>query len=245
MSDFPWRLVTIDIDGTLTVGHGWSILAREAGRANAYRRESTKIRGHGIDEDAHLRVLFGLATGLTPGRLDAAIRRTPKVHEIAPAVAALKARGAAVSLLTHNPRYVIQWYDREFGFQGGSGGWGSVLRDGRVAPPGRVRADKVRGLRLLERRFGVEPREVVHVGDAWPDARLAPLVGGFVAFNASDRRVPKVADAVLRTRDLRRLLPVLERLAPRRPVNGARPLAEPSNSPPSDGRSVRRGVRRP
>lgn len=224
MARFPWKLVTVDIDDTLTTVHGWRTIAHAAGRLPAYEAESRRIRNDGIDEDAHLKVLFGFATGLDRPRLDAALAGTPRVAHIAATVQAIRARGARCSLLTHNPDYVIAWYDRRFGFEGGSGGWGSKLRQGVVRPPNGVRADKVRGLSLLRRRFRVRASEVVHVGDAWPDARLAPLLGGFVAFNPRSADVAAAADAVVRSRDLASLLPVLERLAPRSVVKGARPL---------------------
>jgi phosphoserine phosphatase len=245
VSDLPWRLVTVDIDATLTTVHGWSVIARAAGRARAYRSESERIHRHGIDEDQHLRVLFGLAEGLSTAKLEVALEATPKVHGIDETVAALRERGVHVALLTHNPSYVIRWYERRFGFEAGSGGWGSVVRRGVVQPPGAVRADKVRGLRLLERRFGVTPSRVAHVGDAWPDARLAPLVGAFLAFNPRQGRVEVPADAVVRSQDLRAILPALQRLRPRRTVKGARPLPEDSNTAGRDEARRADGVRRP
>lgn len=245
MAPYPWKLVTIDIDGTLTTVHGWLRIAAACGREVDYQRAHAAIERGIQDEDAHLRALFGLAVGMSRAELSEVLDHTPKLAGIEEAVEALHRRGARVGLLTHNPRYVIDWYSRTFGFDGGSGGWGSNFLDGHVAPPDRVRADKVRGLRELIRRYGVAPGAICHVGDAWPDARLAPLIGGFISLNTRSPRVRRVADAVLRSRDLRTLLPVLDGLRPRVPVNGALPLDEDSNTRPSDSDAIPDGVRRP
>lgn len=224
LTDFPWRLITVDIDGTLTTVHGWERIASALGRTAEYRVEHDRIDRGEVDEDTHLRILFGFATGLTEARLDQVLERTPKVRGIGAAVTALHHRGAHVALLTHNPSYIIDWYSRRFGFDGGSGGWGSTLRAGRIGVPRGVLADKVLGLRELKRRFRVSGSEICHVGDAWPDARLAPLIGGFVAFNALRASVRAEGDAVVPGGPLDRIVPVLDRLRPRRPVKGARPL---------------------
>ncbi len=245
MPKFPWRLVTVDIDGTLTTVHGWREIAKASGWVPEYDLEHDRIDRGEVDEDTHLRRLFRLAVGLTQPQLEAVLEATPRLTGITSTVRALHRRGAKVGLLTHNPGYVIDWYDRRFGFDAGSGGWGSTIRDGRVRPPRGVKADKVRGLHDLERRFGVSGGEICHVGDAWPDARLKPLLGGFIALNAERADVREAADAVLTTRSLTDVLPILDRLRPRRPVKGAQPLDEDSNTRPRDGTAPRDGVRRP
>jgi phosphoserine phosphatase len=240
---FPWRLVTVDIDGTLTTEHGWWPIAVAQGKVAEYQRSRRALMAGREDEDTHLTRLFELAVGLTPAELAEIFQRTHRVRAIRETVEALRQDGVHVALLTHNPSFVIQWYSRTFGFEGGSGGWGLVVRDGHVQPPRGVRADKVRGLSALLRRFPGPSRDVCHVGDAWPDARLSPLIGGFVAFNAKGPTVRTVADAAVHSLDLRTLLPVLADLSPRRPVNDAEPLDEPSNRRSTGTRSAGHGIR--
>ena len=245
MPPFPWRLVTVNIDGTLTSEHGWRPIAAARGCLRAYTAYRKALLAGREDENSHLRHLFAFAVGLTPDRLEPILQRTRRVQGIPETVAELHARGARVPLLTHNPAFLIRWYCDTFGFDGGSGGWGLSLRHGRVQPPGRVVADKVRGLRTLRREFGVPFGRICHVGDAWPDARLAPLLGGFIAFNPKRPAVARVADATVRGTDLRAILPVLDRLRPRRPLNDARPLDAPSNTREADTAGGRHGIRRP
>jgi phosphoserine phosphatase len=245
MEDLPWRLVTVDIDGTLTTEHGWWPIAVARGRVADYRDSGRALRSGREDENAHLARLFGLAQGMGEAEITEIFRRTHRVRGIAETVATLRSAGAHVALLTHNPSFVLRWYSKEFGFEGGSGGWGLTLHHGRVGAPRGVLADKVRGLRSLLRRFPVPAATVCHIGDAWPDARLSPMVGGFVAFNAKGPAVARVADAAVVGRDLRAVLPVLERIVPRVPVKGARPLDEPSNTRGAGTARALHGIRRP
>jgi len=226
----PWSLVTFDIDGTLTTRHGWWPIAQALGKLPDYNRTNRALRSGRETEDVHLEKLFALATGVSRSRFEALLAASPRVAGIEETVRSLRAEGTHVALLSHNAGPVLDWYRRAFGFEAGSGGWGLAYADGHVAAPREVRADKVRGLADLAARFRVPYRSICHVGDAWPDARLAPILGGFVAFNPKGEAVAEVADAVVRGRDLRRVVPVLERLVPRRPVKGARPLAESSNT---------------
>lgn len=245
MDGGSFRLVTFDIDGTLTTRHGWRPIAEATGRVAAYERSNRRLRAGRETEDAHLERLFELAVGLPTARFEGLLESAPKVRGIAETVEALHRLGLKVGLLSHNPAIVIDWYCERYGFDGGSGGWGLSYADGHVAVPFGVRADKVRGLEELARRFGTPPERTCHVGDAWPDARLAPLLGGFIAFNPKEPRVGAVADAVVRARDLRKVLPILGSLVPRPPVKGALPFAEGSNSGETERAMGVDGVRRP
>lgn len=244
MPETPFRLVTFDIDGTLTEVHGWLPVAAARHRTADYRRTNRRLLAGEESENTHLRRLFELAEGMRRREFEEVLSRTPKVRGIAATVRTLHDRGCRVALLSHNPAMVADWYCRRFGFDAGSGGWGLAYRAGRVGPPNGVRADKVRGVRELARRFGVNRREICHVGDAWPDARLTPMLGGFVAFNPKAPIVARVADATVRAHDLRRALPAIGALAPHARLKAALPWAQGSytRNPKRDrpGHGVRR-----
>ena len=214
--EFPWRLVTVDIDGTLTVGHGWRPIARSFGRLSAFEETNRRFFAHEISEDAHLTNLLAIATGHTVAEVEAILASTPKLAGIAPGVARLHERGARVALLTHNPDYVAEWYRRTFGFDGFEAVSAQRVENGVIGPPVGVRADKPAGLRSLLSREKVPAHEVVHVGDGWSDAELFRLVGGGVALNSPYPEVARAADLALSTRDFRDVVEGISRLNPRR-----------------------------
>lgn len=215
----PWKLVTVDIDGTLTTVHGWRVLAERRGRLAEYDRTNQRFFRHEIGEDEHLQDLLELAVGMREDELRAVLESTPKLSGIAEAVGALQARGTRVALLTHNPGYVCEWYRDRFGFDAFEGTPGAELDDGRVGPVGSVHADKRSGLERLTRRLEISPDATVHVGDGWADAALFRSVGAGVALNSRLPEVRAAADVVLDTGDLRPLVDAVARLRPREREN--------------------------
>lgn len=215
MDGFPWRLVTVDIDGTLTRGHGWRPIALAFGSLDRFESTNRRFHAHEIGEDEHLANLLDLATGHTVREVEEVVKQTPKLAGIREGVQELHLRGARAALLSHNPPYVTQYYRRSYGFDDEEGVNAQAVREGRIGPPVGVRADKSEGLRALISRNGVSPREVAHVGDGWADAKLFPQVGGGVALNSRLADVKAAADLVLSTDDFRDLVEALGRLRPR------------------------------
>jgi phosphoserine phosphatase len=215
----PWKLVTIDIDGTLTLVHGWRFLAERLGRLPDYERTNRRFYLREIGEDEHLRDLLKLAVGHRLDAIEAILAATPKLSGISETVQAFHTRGVQVALLTHNPAYVCEWYRRQFGFDLFSATSGAAVRDHRIAPVPPVHANKEQGLRDLMGRAGVFRSQVVHVGDGWADAEIFPRVGGGVALNSHLPEVEEAADLALRLTDLRPLVGSLDRLEPRKTVN--------------------------
>lgn len=200
---FPWRLVTVDIDGTLTRGHGWKEIARAFGRLPAFEETNRRFFAHQIDEDTHLTNLLRIATGHSVSEVEAVLARTPKLAGIPEGIARLHELGARVALLTHNPDYVADWYWRAFAFDDSEAVTAQAVDGGRIGPPVEVRADKPGELRALLARAGVPASTVVHVGDGWSDAEVFRLVGAGVALNTPYPEVARLADLALVTQDFR------------------------------------------
>ena len=217
MGAWPYRLVTFDLDGTLTRGHGWEIIAEAAGRLEEYRASNRRFLARRSGEDEHLRELLDLAAGMELDRVHELLAVTPRVDGIPETVAALHERGARVALLTHNPTYVCDWYVQAFGFDDAEGTDGIQIREGRIPPAGPVRADKSAGLARLLARHDIGPAEASHVGDGWADAKIFPRVGAGIAFNSRLPDVDRAADVALHGNDLTEVVRTLDRLPPRQP----------------------------
>ena len=212
---FPWRLVTVDIDGTLTLRHGWEALAEAFGRLPEFEAIRRRFRAREMDEDAQLAGFLGLAVGRTLVEVHDVLERTPKLHGILEGVTGLHARGARVALLSHNPTYVVEWYRQRFGFDDGEGVSGQPVELGRIGRPAGVRAGKAGGLARLRERLQVSAGQAAHVGDGTSDASIFRRVGGGVAVNAGSDEVRQAADVSLRTEDFRDIVEALDRMRPR------------------------------
>jgi phosphoserine phosphatase len=197
----PWRLVTVDIDGTLTLVHGWRVIAERFGCVARYERAMARIRAREAGEDETISELVSLAEGHTVSEVEQVLETTPRLSGIPEGIRRLHRERMWVSLLTHNPPYVTDWYRAFGGFDSAGGMRGSQPTDPKIGRPVGVGADKLGGLASLVARHGVNPREVVHVGDAGPDAAIFPLVGGGIALNARSASVRRAADLALETTD--------------------------------------------
>jgi len=213
---FPFRLVSFDIDGTLVQGHGWEVIARARGREAEYRDTNRRFRSGEEGEDEHLRRLLGFAVGLSVSEMERLVAATPKVEGIAETLGDLRARGARVAVLSHNPEYVVDWYRRTYGFDDGEGTPGTVVRDGRIVDPGPAKADKLGGMRRLLERSGVPASSAAHVGDGTADITVFRHVGGGIAFNSTDPRVQASADRSVHSSSLTAVRPALQSFPPRR-----------------------------
>jgi len=213
---FPWRLVTVDIDGTLTRGHGWREVAVAFGRLPAFEQTNRRFRAHEVSEDDHLAALLAIATGHTVAEVEAVVARTPKLLGIGEGIRELHVLEARIALLTHNPDYVADWYCRTFGFDGFEGTSAQSVVDGRIGPPVGVHADKPGGLARLLSRWDLPAATAVHIGDGASDAAVFPRIGGGVALNSHDPEVVRAADIALTTTDFREVVRRLRALPPRR-----------------------------
>ncbi|MHB1931688.1 MAG: HAD family hydrolase [Thermoplasmata archaeon] len=211
----PWRLITVDIDGTLTRGHGWQYIADGLGRRREFDAVMAEFRRGGVSEDRHLERLLALAEGHMVEEVLALVASTPRVSGIRETNDRLHGWGIRVALLSHNPPYVGRWYAETFGFDGFAVMPGAHDAPGPLTAPVGVRADKPGGLRQLTEQFQISPRRVLHVGDGEADAALFPRVGGGVAFNSREAGVRAAADMVVDADDWSAILPVVRRLRPR------------------------------
>jgi HAD superfamily phosphoserine phosphatase-like hydrolase len=216
MGAFPWRLLTVDIDGTLTRVHGWEAIADAFGRRPEYDRTQQRFFAREIGEDEHLTDLLDLASGRTVAEVEAVVARTPVLSGVTEGIEKLHRLGARVALLTHNPTYVVDYYRRTYGFDDGEGIRAQSTDGGRIGPPRHVVADKPGELRALLARMGIAARSVAHVGDGWSDAEVFALVGGGIALNSRLEEVNRAADRVLTTQDFGAVVEVLGTMTPRR-----------------------------
>ncbi|MCI4325923.1 MAG: HAD hydrolase family protein [Thermoplasmata archaeon] len=217
MATFPYRLVCVDIDGTLTRGHGWSTMADRLGRTPLYTRTAELYRSGQVDEDTHLQNLFAITEGVSLPELATILEATPKVGGITPGVRRLHDLGAKVALLTHNPSFITDWYVRAFGFDAADGLRGSPpIVDGVIGRAERPHSDKVGGLDRLCAQFGVHRVDAAHVGDGRADALVFPLVGLGIAFGTHLQEVRAAADVCVDVPEFPEVVRVLESTPPAR-----------------------------
>jgi phosphoserine phosphatase len=194
-------MVTFDIDGTLTIGHGWYYIAGMLGRGKDYLNSTRLYRSGRIGEGEHLNNLLNLAAGRTVDDIAGILEKVPLIDNISEGITQLKDEGFGTYLLTHNPEYVCTWYARRFGFDGymcsaqkvdGK----TILRAESAAP------DKLAWLDRFCLGRGLRQEKILHIGDSASDRRVFIRTGLGIAVNTRDRSVISSATAHLNTTDM-------------------------------------------
>ncbi len=212
-----WRLVTVDIDGTITREHGWKAIADRFGRTDEFDRLHRRFEKRTIGLASYLAGLMTIARGHRVREVEAILASTPRLRHLRRGVRALQRRGARVALLSHNPPFVLDWYVRRFGFDGyarESAAHVEVER-GRIGPAIVSRPSKLAGAAALLARWKLPPRSAVHIGDGRADGPVFRRLGAGVALNPKDREVLEEADAGVFTDDFDDVVRLLRVLRPR------------------------------
>lgn len=208
-----FEAVSFDIDGTLTLGHGWYYIAEALGKSADYAATTSRFRAGAIGEGRHLANLLNIAAGTAASELYPVLARTPKIENIAAGMRRLKEAGLGTFLLTHNPGYVCRWYAGEFGIDGYEGARQNV-RGGIVCRVHDVRPEKVAWMRKLCRRERISPESLIHVGDSTSDAEVFGNVGMGIALNSNNRLAIAGAAVSLNTADMIEVVEtILEKLS--------------------------------
>jgi HAD superfamily phosphoserine phosphatase-like hydrolase len=74
---------------------------------------------------------------------------------------------------------------------------------------------KATGLKEMSKRAGIDLSNTVFVGDNFNDIEVAKIAGSAIAFNCKSEELARVSDHVVMQKDLRAVLPIIEKFADR------------------------------
>lgn len=203
----PFRLVTLDLDGTLLRTTCFLEVAKAVGQEAEVRRlDDLYFQGKmGLAEN--FQAEFAVLAGTPVAKAQEAVRRGPWLANVPDGVRDLRALGLRVGLLTDQPRFLAEVAEPSLDpvvcSEGGT-------QDGVIAPPVDYREDKAANLRAWCKAHRVDLDSVVHCGNGANDVPVFERVGLAVAVNPSApdvaRRADVALDGVTDLRDLARAL---------------------------------------
>jgi len=215
------KLAVFDLDGTLKETRDpYVYLHRRLGTLEAAEAFTARGLSGEIDYEEWLRLDVGLWVGLSKVTLEGLLREIPYVPGARETVAALKARGVRVAIISSGLLLHAQIVAAELGIGPVFGN--EIFFDGEASNPvvsGRVRAsftmhEKGVVMDRLQGRLGISPAECLAAGDTVSDIPLFERSAVGVAVNPSKPAVVAAADIVLPELDLRPLLDRLHQHAP-------------------------------
>lgn len=215
------KLAVFDLDGTLKQAPDPYIFLHERlGTLEAAEAFTAKGLSGEISYDEWLRLDTGLWAGIPRSVLVRHLNDNPYLPGARETVAALRARGVTVAIISSGLLLHAQMVAGELGIGPIVGN--EILFDGENADPlvsGQVRTHCAYGgkrpvLARMQAQLGIAPEETLAAGDTRSDLGLFELAAVRVAVKPNHPHVAATADIVLPDGDLNPLLDRLHEFAP-------------------------------
>jgi len=206
------RLVVFDVDGTLIRAYSsWQHLHENLGTWDGGRRYAERFHRGDIAYEEWARLDASLWKDLPLQRVQQIIDNISYVDGAREVIPTLRKAGFKVVLLSAGLSLVTERINREIGVDDFLSNE-LIVKDGFLTGEMKVNVsfnNKDEALRPIVQRFDAKMDECAAVGD---DETMIPLfekVGLKIAFNPSSKLVERHADVVIRSKDLREVLPHL------------------------------------
>ncbi len=206
------KLVVFDVDGTLIRTYSsWQYLHEHLGTWDRGRRYAERFHGGTITYEEWARLDASLWKALPLQRVQQIIDSIPYADGAREVITTLRKAGFKVVLLSAGLSLATERINREIGVDDSLTNE-LIVKDGFLTGEVKVNVsfnNKDKALRSILQRFDAKIDECAAVGD---DETMIPLfekVGLRIAFNPRSKLVEEHADVVVRSNDLREVLPHL------------------------------------
>jgi phosphoserine phosphatase len=206
------KLVFFDVDGTLLRTYSWQHIHRELGTWNQAKKHRDQFFKNQITYEEWARLDAGLWKSQPLTKITQIISQIRYTEGAEKTLTTLKQRGIISYLLSAGLAQAAERIQRETDAVDGYTANDLVVRDGLLTGEVKVNVsfnDKDKHIQRILRQFNLRAEECAAVGD---DPTLIPLfekVGLAIAFNPTDESVAKHADIVVKSSDLRDVLPYI------------------------------------
>lgn len=209
------RLIVFDVDGTLVkVNSSWQFLHEKLGTWNKGKQYAEEFYQGRITYEEWAQLDASLWKKQSLSKVRSIVNKISYVDGAQEVIKALKKQNVKVVLLSAGLSLFSERIEKELQIDYSLSNE-LVARNGFLTGEVKVNVslnDKTKALRKILRKFNVESDECCAVGD---DESLIPLfkeVALGIAFNPCSEEVEKTADIVVKSEDLRNILPyVLEK----------------------------------
>ncbi len=208
-----FRLVTLDLDGTLTRERSiWEYIHKQLGKwygfAEKYQTQflAGKISYEEFCEgDAHV------WKGMRVDELLEIVKTVPFHPGVDELISYLKQKRLKLSMVSSCLSLLSNWVHEKYGFDYSVSN--DLLHENGILT-GKVKIqvnyDKKAGwVGKILKRFGVKPEEAIAIGDSRGDIDMFQMVGFSIAFNSSCQDLDKIASVCISSKDLVDIIPRL------------------------------------
>lgn len=213
--DSDYDLVAFDMDGVLVDHTSTWTWVHEHFKVNNEASLVDYIEGR-IDDREFMRrdieLWMALRSDLRLHDINEILRPVPIIPGVRETVDALHGRGMRCVIVSGGLDMTARRIAQENGFDDHIANSLACDEEGRLTGEGVLRVeltDKRSALRGFQHRFGVDEQRTVAIGNSFVDVSMFSASGLSIAFNPIDEQVEMSADVVVRSRDLRDVLPII------------------------------------
>ncbi|RZN64134.1 MAG: phosphoserine phosphatase SerB [Candidatus Methanoliparum thermophilum] len=206
------RMIVFDLDGTLIDGEIINEFAKMVNKG----KDVADITKEAMDGDTNYEIALkkrvGMLKGLKEEDLIKAIKNIPLMPGVKEVIQEAKKADYKVAIITGSFKIAADYFGRLLGADYIISN-DLIMKNGVVT--GKLRQPivgefKDRILEDLCKKEGISPEECIVVGDGANDIELFKIAGLSIAFNAVPS-LNKVADIIIRDKNLTKIIPFLER----------------------------------
>ncbi len=212
------KAVAFDVDGVLTgIDNIWRHIHESLGTWSEARKNAELFYEGRISYSRWAELDVSLWRGVSLERISQIVHSIPLREGAMELSRYLKKREYRVFAISAGLDILADRVSRELGLD-------AAVANKLIARKGVITGDvevlveydnKGEVLRSLCRQFGIEPWEVIAVGDSEVDLSMMEVAGFSIAFNPSTPKLIDVADKVVYSRSLLILIPIIEFSLPR------------------------------
>jgi len=205
------KLVVFDVDGTLVKAHSWQFLHEALGTWDKGQRYFELFFSGDTTYEEWAQLDASLWRGLPLERVKRIINTMPYAYGAKETVSTLREKGFRVFLLSAGLSLVTERINEEIGVDGFLAN-DLIVKDGFLTGNVKVNVSFYNKDEVLSRvllNWNLKMEDCISVGD---DPTLIPLfekVGLSIAFNPIDENIERNADVVVKSKDLRHILPYI------------------------------------
>ena len=209
----PFRLVTLDLDGTLTREPSiWEYIHKRLGTWNGFAEDyQNQFLAGKISYEEFCERDAQVWKGMKVEALLEIVKTVPFHPGVDELIHYLKRKGLKLSLVSSGLSLLSDWVHQKYGFDYSVSN--DLLHEDGILT-GRVKIQvyfdkKAEWVRKILKKFGVKPEETIAVGESKGDMDMFQMVGFSMAFNSSCLDLEKIANICVPSRNLADIIPRL------------------------------------
>ena len=208
-----FQLVIFDLDGTLTKERSvWEYIHKQLGKWYGFAEEyQNQFLAGKISYQEFCERDAQVWKGMNVKDLSKIIKSVPFHSGVGELIDYLKNKGLKLAMISSGLSLLSNWVCQKYGFDYSVSN--DLLHENGVLT-GKVRIQvhydkKAKWVEKILKQFGVQPKEVIAIGDSRGDIDMFQMVGFSVAFNSSCPDLNQIANLSIQSRNITDIIPRL------------------------------------